>query len=249
MSLSTLAVAGIIFFASLVRSTFGFGEALVAVPLLTLFLPVELAVPLAVLMSVTIAAVIIVQDHDHIHFASARGLVLWALPGIGVGLLMLSYLPEGPVKLGLGAVVAGYSTMSLWRAGAEAGVHPTPRKWWLPVCGFLSGVMGGSYGLSGPPLVIYGRASGWSAGRFRATLQAYFLPASAIAMVGYWWQGLWDRDVNRFFIISLPGAMLAVWMGRHANRRLAGSGFFRYVYALLICVGTILMVQAARKLL
>ena len=52
----------VIFIATLIRSTFGFGEALVAVPLLALRLPVAVAAPLAVLVSVVVAGVIVVQD-------------------------------------------------------------------------------------------------------------------------------------------------------------------------------------------
>ncbi len=59
-------IAGIIaisFIATLIRSTFGFGESLVAVPLFILFLPIEIAVPLSVLLSVLIALIVVVQDH------------------------------------------------------------------------------------------------------------------------------------------------------------------------------------------
>ncbi len=43
-------VAAIVFVATVIRSAFGFGEALVAVPLLALIVPVEVAAPVAVLV-------------------------------------------------------------------------------------------------------------------------------------------------------------------------------------------------------
>ena len=55
-------VLGVIFIATLIRSAFGFGEALVAVPLLALLIPVEVAAPLAVLVSITVAAVIVLEQ-------------------------------------------------------------------------------------------------------------------------------------------------------------------------------------------
>jgi uncharacterized membrane protein YfcA len=61
-----MVVAGI-FLATLIRSAFGFGEALVAVPLLALLIPVEEAVPLATLVSITVAAVVVAQDWHKIH--------------------------------------------------------------------------------------------------------------------------------------------------------------------------------------
>ena len=59
---TTLLILLVVFFATLIRSTFGFGEALVAVPLLALVIPIEIAAPLAVLLSITVAAVVVAQD-------------------------------------------------------------------------------------------------------------------------------------------------------------------------------------------
>ena len=52
----------VLFVATLIRSAFGFGEALIAVPLLALQMPVEVATPLAVLVSITVALVVVLED-------------------------------------------------------------------------------------------------------------------------------------------------------------------------------------------
>jgi uncharacterized membrane protein YfcA len=79
---TTVYVLLVIFVATLIRSAFGFGEALVAVPLLAIRLPISVAAPLAVLVSITVAAVIIAQDWQHIHLRSAGWLVVATLFGI-----------------------------------------------------------------------------------------------------------------------------------------------------------------------
>jgi len=53
----TLLVVVVFFGATLLRSALGFGEALIAVPLLAFVLPVKVAAPIAVLVSITVAAV------------------------------------------------------------------------------------------------------------------------------------------------------------------------------------------------
>jgi uncharacterized membrane protein YfcA len=58
----TIFVLSILFIATLMRSAFGFGEALVAVPLLAFCIPLNQAAPLAVLVSITIAAIVVLQD-------------------------------------------------------------------------------------------------------------------------------------------------------------------------------------------
>src|SRR3954454_15330116 len=92
---TALLVLAVIFVATLIRSAFGFGEALVAVPLLALLIPVEVAAPLAVLVSVTVAVVIVVEDWHQVQFGSTWRLVVSTLFGIPLGLLLLTAVPEG----------------------------------------------------------------------------------------------------------------------------------------------------------
>ena len=92
MELIYVYILVISFLATLVRSTFGFGESLIAVPLFLLFMPLELAVPLSVLMSNLVALIVIIQDHEHVHFNSAKWLIIFAIIGIPLGLMILIYV-------------------------------------------------------------------------------------------------------------------------------------------------------------
>src|ERR1051325_8394960 len=93
----------VIFLATLIRSAFGFGEALVAVPLLALLMPVEKAVPLATLVSITVAGIVVAQDRHEIHVRSAGWLVISTLFGIPLGLWLLTAVTEAAVKAVLAA--------------------------------------------------------------------------------------------------------------------------------------------------
>ena len=239
MDLTTLYILLIIFFATLVRSTFGFGESLIAVPLLIFFIPIEIAVPLSVLLSIVIAAVVVVQDKKQVHFYSAKWLIIYAIIGIPIGLYLLLYGNEVLIKSILGAIIILYSTYSL--LSKRKFRLKTDNKVALFVCGFLSGVFGGAYGINGPPLIIYGNLRNWSAQHFRATLQAYFLVASSIGMFGYWYKGLWSATVNYYFLLSLPIVIPTIFLGRFLNRRLKNDTFLKYVYVGLICIGLLLL--------
>lgn len=236
----TVAVVAVFFGATLIRSAFGFGEALIAVPLLALVLPVTVAAPVAVLLSITIAAVVVAQDWRHVHLQSATRLVLWTLVGVPIGLLLLRSAPELLVKGALGVVVAGFSMWAL-RHGSAYRLHDDRRAW---IFGVAAGVLGGAYGMNGPPLVIYGSLRRWSPAHFRATLQGYFLPASVIGFAGYWMAGLWTPAVTRYYLLSLPPALLAIVLGRAINRRIDAGRFLVYVHAGLIVSGVVLVLLA-----
>lgn len=228
------------FLATLVRSTFGFGESLVAVPLFALLIPLHVAVPLSVLMSVLVALVVVIQDHQHIHLKSAKWLIIFALMGIPLGLAILAYGNAYWVKIFLGLLIAGNSIYTLQKKNNRR--LEQDNTWWLFTCGFLSGVLGGAYGINGPPLVVYGKMRQWSAAHFRATLQAYFLPVSFIAVLGYGAQGLLHWIVIKYFLCCIPAIIPAIFLGRYFNRKLAGRTFFKYVYWGLIFIGVLLIV-------
>jgi uncharacterized membrane protein YfcA len=240
----TVYVIGIVFIATLVRSTLGFGEALVAVPLLALSMPVTVAAPLAVLVSVVVAGVMVARDWRHIEFRSAGGLVLSSLVGIPLGVLLLAQVDDHLVKLMLGAVIVAFSAYSLADRRIRRLHHDHAA--WLLGCGLVSGILGGAYGMNGPPLVVYGALRGWSPHQFRATLQGYFLPASIVGLMGYASMGLMTTTVTRYFLLSLPAVGVAILLGRVVNRMLSGAGFFRFVYAGLLLIGAVLLVQAIR---
>jgi uncharacterized protein len=210
--------------------------------LLALRLPIVIAAPLTVLVSVAVAAVVVAQDWRHVELRSATGLILSSLPGIPLGLLLLTRGNEYAVKSILGALIIAFSLYSLIKRRMPR--LPDGRFGWLVGCGFLSGVLGGAYGMNGPPLAIYGALRGWSPQHFRATLQGYFLPASIIGLIGYAAVGLWNKALVRYFLWSLPAIALALVLGRAINQRMSGPGFFRFVYVGLIAVGGVLVAQA-----
>jgi len=232
----------VVFVATLIRSALGFGEALFAVPLLALMLPLQVAAPLAVLISITIAAIIVVQDWQKIHLRSTGWLVFATLFGIPLGLLLLTSSHQQMAKMTLAIVLLAFSAYSLF--GRKPLHLKADSLAWLFGCGFFAGILGGAYGMNGPPLAIYGAMRRWSPQHFRATLQGYFLPASILGMVGYWFAGLWVPAVTHYYLISLPAAIPAILLGRLLNHRLREETYLKYVYSGLAAIAAALFVQA-----
>ena len=237
---AAILIPGVLFFATLIRSALGFGEALVAVPLLALVIPIDVAAPVAVLVSITVAFIVVLQDWRKVHFRSAGWLILPTMLGIPLGLVLLRTVSQPVVKAVLAAVIIAFSVHALFSGKRHELTND--RFAWL--FGFGAGVLGGAYGMNGPPLVIYGSLRKWSPQHFRATLQGYFLPASLAGLWGYRIAGLWTPAVNRFYLLSLPSVLVATFLGRTINRRMSTQRFLIYVHCGLIAVGTILLFQA-----
>ncbi|WP_431217664.1 TSUP family transporter [Puia sp. P3] len=183
----TLLLIVVSFVATLVRSTFGFGESLVAVPLFALFVPLRVAVPLSVLMSVFVALVVVIQDHRHIEIYSAKWLILYAFLGIPVGLVVLSYGNEYWVKIGLGILIVLYSGYSILLKGRLAlrGIA----DWFCLCAGFCRGCWGGVWGE---------RTSAGSVWQFEGVeSEAFSGDAAGVFFAGesFWCYRLWGEGV------------------------------------------------------
>jgi uncharacterized membrane protein YfcA len=162
---------------------------------------------------------------QHVQVRLAGWLIVFTVFGIPVGLLLLTAVAEAIIKAILGAVVPVFALYCLFRR-SQIELKTDRLAWFF---GFSAGVLGGAYGMNGPPKVVYGALRRWSPEQFRATLQGYFLPASLIGMVGYWLAGLWVPAVTWHYLLSLPLAIAAIFLGRTINRRLDGRRFVRYV--------------------
>jgi len=165
--------------------------------------------------------------------------------GLPIGLLILSRGPEHLIKAALGGLILVFAVFCL--VGSVRFRMQNDNRFWLLGCGFCAGVLGGAYGMNGPPLVIYGSLRRWSAQHFRATMHAYFLPASALGMCGYVSAGLWTPVLLHDYLICLPAILPAVFLGRTINRRISAPSFSRYVYLGLAAIGATLLAQSVLR--
>jgi hypothetical protein len=199
-------------------------------------------VPVAVLLSITVAVVVVIQDWRDVHVSSAGWLIGSTLPGIPIGIRLLSMNYQSSFKAALGLLIFAFACLSLGKKGLPE--LKSDSRIAILGCGFLAGILGGAYGINGPPLVIYGAMRRWSPRQFRATLQGYFLPASLVGMVGYWLSGLWVPEVTHCYLISLVAVIPAIFLGRWLNGRLTGDTYLKYVHCGLAGIGVALVIQS-----
>jgi uncharacterized membrane protein YfcA len=115
----------------------------------------------------TVAGLILAQDWRKVHARSAWRLTVPTLFGIPLGLDLLTAVPAPVVKVAMAAVIIAFSCYCL----LVRRKLRLPDDRLAPVFGFGAGVLGGAYGMNGPPLVVYATLRGWTPEHFRATLQ------------------------------------------------------------------------------
>lgn len=225
--------------ATSVRAVFGFGDALIAMPLLTLTIGLRTAAPLMALVSGTVAVIILFATWRSVHLESTWRLVVSAICGVPIGIYFLQETFERPMTAILGLVVLLFGAYNLWTPSKI--VLNTDR--WAFVFGFVSGILGGAYNTNGPPVVIYGTLRRWPPEQFRATLQGFFLTSGTAILVAHGAAGLWTRTVLLSYLWALPIVVVTVLIGSRFSKRFESERFRRYIYGLLLVLGLCLVIR------
>jgi uncharacterized membrane protein YfcA len=158
---------------ALVQGAVGYGMALVAAPLLALFDPTLVPVPLILLSSVH-SVLAVVRDGRHADWSGIGWAILGRLPGTGLGVLAVVALSQQVFGLVVGLCVLACVALSLlnWRP------RPQPRA--LLLAGIASGAGGTAAGIGGPPIaLLYQNEAG---PRVRGTIAGYFVLGSALSV-------------------------------------------------------------------
>jgi len=106
--------------------------------------------------------------------------------------------------------------------------------------GFLAGILGGANNTDGPPIVIYGVLRGWKKEVFRASLQGFFFISGLMIVAGHGLKGLWSRQILNAFLISLPGVILAIFMGERISKKITQDNFNRVINIFSVLMGVVL---------
>lgn len=248
---SLWAVILVMLIAILIKSLFGFGEALVAVPLLTLFMGVKSAAPLVALMTTTTTAALVWQNRRNIELASVWRLIVAAVIGVPVGVYFLRVVPEDIVTRGLAITLILFGAYFLiqpvlfnrQKGSAAQGKDYLQGNLWAYGFGFMAGVLGGAFTVGGPPVILYGTLRGWSPAQFRAGVQSSYLPISILTLISHGASGLWTVPILQTYLLLIPIGLIATTIGNRLSHRLPTQQFRVLVYGLLVALGILMLVR------
>jgi len=225
----------IIFIGSLIYATFGFGDALFAMPFLTTLIGIKTATPLMTLNGTTLALILFIKHRKEIDWKSAKRLVFASFLGIPIGIYFLKNGNEQVAKIILGLIIICVSVYNLFLKKETIKLHHN----WSYLFGFVAGILGGAFNTGGPPVAIFGTLSGWSQMQFVSTLQGYFLPSDLFILACQLYSGLQTKLVLHYYLISLPFLLFALFIGSKIRKKIPQGKFNTYIFLLLLIVGII----------
>jgi uncharacterized protein len=235
--MSQLLTLIIVFLAIFTQSLTGFGSGLVSMAFLPDILGMKTAVPLVVLVTSTLEAILLVRYRSAFNFMAVWPLTLAAIFGIPVGVYALRSIDEQVLLTVLGAIMAGYAFYALLNFKLPELNHPA----WAILFGFCAGLLSGAYSVGGPPAIIYGNCRRWGPQEFKSNLQGFFLVNDTLAIFFHGISGNLTPVVWRTYLLVLPVIALGILVGTGLDRYINPGVFRKMVLVLLIVMGIRMM--------
>ncbi|MFQ5479076.1 MAG: sulfite exporter TauE/SafE family protein [Candidatus Binatia bacterium] len=217
--LASLVVA----FAACVQGSIGFGSALIAAPLLVLIDPALVPGPL-IASGLVLTALLSLRERREVDAGGVARLLVGSVAGTVAAAVLLRRLSDA----GFSVVFALLVLLAVALSALGIRVRPTTIN--ITLAGLLSGFMGTTSSIGGPPAALmYQHMPG---ARLRGTLAVYFLVSSSLALVALAWVGRFGAREASFALVLLPGAVGGYLISGYTTGLLDG-GYTRPVVLVL----------------
>jgi uncharacterized membrane protein YfcA len=227
------ATSGIVILGGIVTGATGFGFALFAVPPLLLMHEPLRVVVLVNVLAVCSGAVVVAREFNEIRRPMLRALIPWACLGLITGALIIRSVDTLYLKLAASIIVVIFSLHAASRLpfpGVQSSVAPK-------VAGYLSGVLGTTTGLNGPPVALLLTARSLPPKPFRVTITTYFVVIDAIAVGVLFATGQLSARNLLFALAMVPPALLGRLVGRRVADLIPPARFRQVVVGMLLLTG------------
>ncbi|MFT8909078.1 MAG: sulfite exporter TauE/SafE family protein [Lentilactobacillus diolivorans] len=233
-------------FGALVRTVFGFGEALVTMPLLALVsFDLKTSVALIGALGLIVALPGAIRYRVHINFAVVRRLVTGSILGVPVGILLIKFVDATLIMRILAVFLVVYGSYCLIRIYRHQRSQPRfQANGWDYLAGLISGIMGSAYNSHGVPIVVYGTLKKWHVMELRGILQAHFLCVGIIVVASQAIAGFWSLEVGELLLWIVPLLLIVIPTGNWLVDHIDPNQMVKYIYGLLIIFGIMLFLKA-----
>lgn len=222
-----------VLFASFIRGLAGFGFALILAPVLLMILSPVAVVVINILLGMLSNILLLVHFFTKIDIKRVLPMALSSLPGIPLGVWIISVVAPSVLKVFIGVVIICFAVLVAFGfRKALAGERLSSC-----IAGFFSGILTTSTSLGGPPVVLFMHSQEWPKEIIHPTLAGYFMflgisSLGAFSLAGY---------VNAETIItaaSLAPALLAgTGLGIIVFNRVNARYFRTLSLVIVICAG------------
>lgn len=230
----------IIMIAYIVKGLVGFGDPLLSNPLLAMRLDNKDITPALLPVSLLLNAVIVWKNRRSITFRTVAPIVFWVMLGTIPGTLLLKVSAPWILKAILGVFIMGLGVEMLTR---QENSTAQPNAVLQAVICFVSGMMGGLFGIN-LLFLIYLERTAKGREEFRGSICFVFFVENIFRMIVYGFNGVFTPLSWQITALSIPAALLGMWIGGLIDRRIDETRIRRMIIYVFILGGLSVLVKA-----
>jgi uncharacterized protein len=231
-----IVISCVLFLATTVGATIGFGTIVLSLPFLSLFVDIKQALPGIVILTTSGSITLAIINRRHTVWPQINRILLWVAIGFPFGNYCFHYLPTKVLNLILGIFVIGVALKGLWNIyykRPNQPMHPIVRR----VCLIFGGFMHGALSAGGPPIVAYVSSAIHDKNKFRATLFALWSIMSSVLLLTYVGSSSRSMNIVWLALYCLPGYAAGLWAGQYLHRIIPEKLFRKIVFMVLLLAG------------
>lgn len=244
MNEATLYIAFLAAGASFVQRTTGFGFGIFIMSVLPYLMPsYGEATTLSGLLALTTSAVIVLNMRKYIVWRRLAVILLTFIAVSALAICMLSRIEGRTMRMILGAVLILTSLyFCFFKEKIRKYVRPDLKT--QIGAGTLSGIMGGLFGMQGPPAVLYFISTEQDKHHYMAMIQMYFVIGNTMMTIVRALNGYLTPAVGSTYIYALAGLAIGTLAGSWAFSRIPNRIFTYVVYTYIGISGVIILLTA-----
>ena len=228
-------VSGILVIAATIQGVAGFGFMLIAAAGLIQIYPAQLIVPGLALIYIPLGIAQTIQVRREIDKHLLGAWVISALVGVLPGTLVLTFVDTLTMKRGIGLLMVILAVLLKIRPGRPFRNERVAR-WGA---GVLSGALGASTSVAGPPIVLIAIKQRWEVESFRASLLAYFTVLCIVITGVHSQHGLVTSQTVTWSASGIPGIAVGFLAATWMRGRVQDENFRRLGVALVFGGGLV----------
>jgi uncharacterized membrane protein YfcA len=230
--------------ASFVQRTIGFGFGIFIMTALPFLMPsYGEAVTLSGLLSLPSATVIMLKYIKFVNWKRLLTILAAFAVFSTIAIYLLDRIEGKPMKMILGIMLIVISLYFIFfKDMLQKLIRPT--KGWLLGTGTASGVMGGLFGMQGPPVVLYLITSEKDKDHYMGMIQTYAVLTNVTMLIARAFNGYITPTVGQTYLYGLAGLIIGVIVGNWAFKRIPEKIFTYIVYTYIGISGAIIFFTA-----
>ena len=227
--------------ASFVQRTTGFGFGIFIMTMLPFLMPsYGEATTLSGLLAITTSAVIVWRLREHVIWKRLWTILLTFIIVSTIAIFALKRIEDHILRQILGVALI---VISIYFALFSQKIKlPTTKKVQVGA-GTLSGLMGGFFGMQGPPAVLYFIQSEPSKEHYMAMTQTYFLIGNVMMTIVRAYNGFFTTTVLTDYCFGLGGVIIGTTLGAYVFKHIPNRIFRYIVYAYIAVSGVVILLS------